>query len=97
MKKVKKGNQQKIPLEIIPGDDALMSSTTKPLPDLVLSEKARRLETSKLKNVNPRRPHFLATKITIGADSLMPGIEDMRGTSTEMDAGMFVLMNYLEM
>ena len=70
---------------------------TSTLPCLAISEKQRKIEASQLKNSVPPRPHFLTTKTTIEPNSRMPGIEDMRGIATEMDAGMSSFSVYIEL
>lgn len=62
-----------------------------PLPNLVISEKTRKKEQAQLKHAVDL-PHFMTTKIKFNDDSRMPGIEDMRGIATEMDAGEFVFI-----
>ena len=54
----------------------------------IITDELREFEMSKLKNYVSISPHFLTTDIKFTKEpQFMPGLEDMRGIVSEMDAG----------
>ena len=73
----------------------LASKTFSPEPDwyiksakVIFTQKENAAEREKLKNTGQERPHFLATNVKFELKTNgLPGLEDMRGITDEMDAG----------